>query len=84
MLVSTQYQITSHDPKTDSIKYGLRPAEAIAALGSKSLLQDLIAARWLSPVVRQHKLTLYDRNDVARCWERLKNGEHPNTTIRGI
>lgn len=60
-----------------SIQLGLRPTEAAAAVGSKPLLQQMLAANWIKPVIQKHKLTLYDRNDIAHCWERLKNGETP-------
>jgi hypothetical protein len=59
------------------LKHGLHPEEAAAALGSVQLFRELVAAHWIKPVVKRHKLTLYDREDLARCWARLCQGEHP-------
>jgi hypothetical protein len=56
---------------------GLRPEEVAAVLGSKQLKTDLEAAGWLSPVIRRHKLTLYDASEVNRAWARLLAGEIP-------
>jgi hypothetical protein len=60
-----------------TVKYGYRPPEAAYALGSEQLLVECIEAGWIKPVVARHKLTLYDRADIARCWARLLNGEVP-------
>ena len=35
------------------------------------------AAGWIAPVVRRHKITLFDAGDVAKCWARILNGEVP-------
>jgi hypothetical protein len=61
----------------NTIKLGFRPRDAIAAIGSKSLYERCVRAGWLTPVVRQHKLTLYRHEDVARCWARIVKGELP-------
>jgi hypothetical protein len=64
-------------------KYGFRPNEAAYALGSEKLLQEVVAAGWLKPVIRRHKLTLYDRGDIAAVWSRILSGEIPATPERG-
>ena len=55
----------------------LRPDDVAAALGSAQLARQVIAAGWLTPVVRRHKLTLYDRADVIRAYARITAGEFP-------
>jgi len=61
----------------NTIKYGLRPNEAAFALGSEKLLKECVAAGWIKPIVKRHKLTLYDRADIASCWARILGGEVP-------
>ena len=56
-------------------KFGYRPDEAAFALGSEILLQELVRAGWLRPVVKRHKLTIYAHSDIARCWARILGGE---------
>ena len=58
-------------------KYGLRPPECAAAVGSMELFNEMKAAGWISPVVQRHKITLYDAGDLAKCWARILNGEVP-------
>jgi hypothetical protein len=61
----------------NTIKYGFRPPEAAYALGSEKLLAECVAAKWIKPTVKRHKLTLYDRADIATCWSRILAGELP-------
>src|SRR5262245_47906257 len=68
-------RMKSKTPNT--IKYGYRPPEAADALGSEKLLAECVAAGWLKPVVKRHKLTLYDRAAIAICWTRILAGEMP-------
>ena len=63
-------------------KYGFRPLEAAYALGSQKLLAECVAAGWIKPVVKRHKLTLYDRADIAKCWTRILAGELPSVGPR--
>jgi hypothetical protein len=58
-------------------KFGYRPDEAAFALGSEKLLQECVAADWLKPIVKRHKLTLYAISDITRCWARILGGELP-------
>jgi hypothetical protein len=60
-------------------KYGFRPPEAAYALGSEKLLAECVKAGWIKPIVKRHKLTLYDRADIAKCWTRILAGEMPLT-----
>ena len=62
---------------TNLPKFGLRPDEVIFAFGSQKVFQECVDAAWLTPVVRRHKLTLFDHVDVARCWARIRSGERP-------
>jgi hypothetical protein len=61
----------------NTIKYGFRPPEAAYALGSEKLLAECVAAGWIKPAVKRHKLTLYDRAAIATCWTRILAGEMP-------
>jgi len=62
---------------TNIVKYGFRPSEAAYVLGSEKLLAECVTAGWIKPVVKRHKLTLYDRGDIASCWARILAGEMP-------
>ena len=42
---------------------------------SQKLARRLVRHRWLVPVVKQHRVVLYDRGDVLSAWKRLKSGE---------
>jgi hypothetical protein len=68
-------QMKNKAPNT--IKYGFRPPEAAYALGSEKLLAECVAAGWIKPAVKRHKLTLYDRAHIATCWSRILAGEMP-------
>jgi hypothetical protein len=58
-------------------KYGFRPPEAAYALGSKKLLEEVVAAGWLKPIIQRHKLTLFDGRDIGLVWARILSGEIP-------
>lgn len=53
------------------MKLGYRPDEAAEVLGSVQLLDECISAGWIKPVVRRHRLTIYNYADIAKCWERI-------------
>jgi len=53
------------------------PEEAAVILGGRETLDDCIAAKWLTPVRREHKMTRYSSADVRRCGLRLQKGEWP-------
>jgi len=59
------------------LKLGFRPDEVVFMLGSSQLFAEMVAAKWLVPVVNRHKLQVYDRGDLARAWARIRNGEQP-------
>jgi hypothetical protein len=58
-------------------KFGLRPDEAAFALGSEKLFEECVCGGWIKPVIKRHKLVLFDRADVANCWSRILGGEAP-------
>ena len=60
------------------MKYGFRPPEAAEVFGSEKLLAECVTAGWIKPVIKRHKLTLYDRADIASCWSRIPAGEVPS------
>jgi hypothetical protein len=58
------------------VKLGYRPKEAAEALGAQSILDRMVAAGWLKPVLpASNRLTLYDGGDIAAAWGRLTGGE---------
>ena len=65
-----------------SLKLGFRRDEAADALGSVQLLEDMVRAGWLKPVVNRHKLVLFDRGDIQRVWARILAGEMPPSRNR--
>ena len=67
---------------TKVIKYGFRPREAANAIGSEGLFRRIVADGWIKPIVQQHKITIYDGNDVEACMDRLRSGELPNPVGR--
>jgi len=70
------------------IKYGLRPGEAGEALGGAAVLGACEEAKWIKPVIHRHKLKVYARADIAKCWLRIERSESPfsvtNTIPGGI
>lgn len=48
-----------------------------AQVGSIDLANQMIRAGWIYPCCLQPKL--YDAGDIAACWSRILNGEHPRT-----
>ena len=59
------------------LKLGLRRDEVGFMLGSPQLFDEMVAAKWVRPVINRHKLQIYDRGDVVRAWARILNGEEP-------
>ncbi len=53
----------------------VRPNQAALILGSVELLDDLVEAGWLSPVVSRKRLTLYSMAALQACVARLQAGE---------
>jgi hypothetical protein len=49
----------------------LRAGDAAAYVGCEGLLKRMVAARWIKPVVREKRLTLYRRADLDACCSRL-------------
>ena len=65
-------------------RYGLRPPDLARALGSSELARQVVLAGWIVPVIRRKKLTVYDSGDVARVWQRIRNGEVPPPIARKV
>ena len=64
------------------VKLGYKPEEAAFVLGSSQLLAEMVAAKWVTPVVHRHKLVLFDRGDLSKAWARVLNGEQPPRLVR--
>lgn len=62
---------------TTHVQYGLRPPQVAEALGSPEIFRRVVFHGWLTPVLQQKKLTLFDSGDVAKVWQRIRNGEVP-------
>ena len=58
-------------------QYGLRPPDLAKTLGSSELARRAVFHKWINPIIRQKKLTLYDAGDAALVWQRIRNGEMP-------
>ena len=57
--------------------FAFTAGELSQAFRSQKLARRLVKHKWLVPVVRQHRVVLYDVNDVKAVWRRLKSGEMP-------
>ena len=56
----------------------LNAKEAAEYLGSEKLFEDMRRARWIGPAVNGgHKLTLFDRVEIEKCYARCRAGEYP-------
>jgi hypothetical protein len=64
-------------PTSAATKQGYRPDEAADYMGSKQLFAEMVAAKWIAPVVSRTKIVLYDAGDLAKCWARIRSGEEP-------
>jgi hypothetical protein len=60
-----------------SLKLGFRADEIIFLIGSRQLFDEMVAAKWLVPVINRHKLQIFDRGQVSRAWARILNGDLP-------
>lgn len=58
-------------------KLGFRPDEVVFVLGSAELFAEMVAAKWLQPIINRHRLQLFDRSDISRAWARVLNGDEP-------
>lgn len=58
-------------------KLGYRPTEVQTLFGSVQIYRDVVEAGWLKPIIQRKRLTVYDRTDVLRVWERIRRGEYP-------
>ena len=58
-------------------KLGYRPADVQALFGSIQIYRDTVEAGWLKPIIQRKRLTVFDRADVLRVWERIRRGEYP-------
>ncbi len=55
----------------------LNAKEAAEYLGSAKLFDEMRDAKWIAPVVARHKLTLFDRTELEKCYARCRAGEYP-------
>ena len=65
-----------------NVKLGFNHEEAEFVLGSPQLLAEMVAAKWITPVIKRHKLYLFDRGQLSRAWARILNGEEPPRLVR--
>lgn len=59
------------------MKLGIRRDELGELLGSEQLAREMIADGWLTPILEEHKLTLFALADVAKAFARLTHGQRP-------
>ena len=62
---------------SDKEKLGYRPADVKSLYGSEQIYRDAVEAGWLKPIIQRKRLTVFDRADVLRVWERIRRGEYP-------
>ena len=55
----------------------MRPQDAGAYVGYAILLERMVKAGWLKPVVHRRKMILYDIRDLDRACDRIASGEFP-------
>lgn len=58
-------------------KLGYRPTDVQVLFGSVQIYRDVVEAGWLKPIIQRKRLTVFDRSDVLRVWERIRRGEYP-------
>jgi hypothetical protein len=63
-------------------KLAYRAKEAADFIGSDELLKRMVAAGWIEPKIREHKLTIYDGAELAACWQRICRGDRPPVRSR--
>jgi len=63
--------------KSDHTPRLIRTKDAREILGGQQVVRDCEAGRWLLPVHRRRKLTLYRFADVQHCADRIESGEYP-------
>lgn len=65
-------------PKTSPAPHLCRRQDAILMLGgSRRLFDEMVAAKWLRPVLKRHRVTMFSAPDVAKCAARIIGGEEP-------
>jgi len=64
------------------IKLGFRREEVAFLLGSVQLVDEMVRAKWLVPVINRHRLLIFDRGQISRAWARILNGEMPPRIVR--
>lgn len=60
------------------LKLGYRPTDVQGLYGSLQVYRDVVEADWLKPIIQPKRLTVFDRADVLRVWERIRRGEYPS------
>lgn len=66
------------DTHAESISpLGICRRDVVKLYGSESLVKDCVRAKWLKPLVRRGRLTLFDHEEVLAVWNRIKCGELP-------
>jgi hypothetical protein len=56
----------------------LRVEDAGRYVGCAGLLTRLVDAGWLKPVVSRKKMTIFSRQKLDECCDRLERGEFPD------
>ena len=70
--------LTEREPMTFSsiVQKNLRGAvridEAEQIVGGQKILELVRKAGWLKPAIQEHRLTLFDYDEVMEAWKRVK------------
>ena len=75
---SSLLSICMNEETSPSKALSMQRQEVIEAFGSRTLYERCVNAGWLKPVIQTGRLTLFDREDVAQVWERLKQEGQPD------
>jgi hypothetical protein len=60
----------------------LRRDQATLRVGAAQLFVLMERYKWIKPVLRKHRMTLFDSRDVDHCIERIAFGEYPGADTR--
>jgi hypothetical protein len=59
-----------------------RCEDARRYVGAPGLFTLMEQAGWIAPVVHKHRMTLFDREQIVKCCERIVVGEFPKPPER--
>lgn len=58
----------------------VRTSQARQILGGRQVVDDCELAKWIKPVRRVRRMTLYKFTDIHACADRIEKGEYPEVS----